>query len=186
MCRRSFVQTTILVAAMLLSASAIAQEKPYSPKAAEYSSLIQMPGFESVPVAWDFPEVETRTVVTGSRLDFQVIYDVPVDEFVKFHIEDQGERTVARVNERAFPNIASRDLFLFGKGNSPGGAKNFTLGSKKTPYRVSVSVEADPVDPSRTMVTVKNMLLSRTASAIVPARVGYLPSGANEIGFRYN
>ncbi len=178
------IQLILIAAALSMSLPASAQDKPYAPKAASVSSLIQPSSYDEPPVRFDYPEVAFRQVVNDGRADFEFVYDVPVSEFVQRYTDAyHGKEVVLEASERAFPNAKTRELYIVGLGTNPDGTQQFTLGAQYIPFRINFWVEPDG---NRTVVTIRNAVFSILHSGVMPARVGYKPVGAEEIPFRYN
>lgn len=178
------ILVVIALASALVPLQLNAQDKPYAAKPASVSSLIQSASYDEPPVRFDFPEIASRQVVNDGRADFEIVYDIPVEDFVKRYTDAYHNKEIAlQASERALPNARTRDLYIIGLATNPDGTRQFTLGAEQIPFRINFWVEPDG---RRTVVTIRNVVLSILHSGVMPARVGYKPVGADEIPFRYN
>ena len=175
----------VLFLATLWAANAHA-DTPYSPKKSSPSALIQGAMYDRVPIKllqWNV--TGTRSVVKGSRLDFEQSYDVPYWDMVAF-FEDayKNKKAVSILDPDVFPNAKNPELKVYGT-HSRGDATFFTLGHPDLPYRFQLEIRSD--DQSNAVVVIQNAVYSAIYSGTMPARIGFKPAGkAAEIPFRWN
>lgn len=174
----------LVLVVLLLSAPVVAQEKPYSARPADFSTLIKPATYRESPLQLKYTLVETRQVVRGPRLDFEHVYDVPYDTFVKEMTEAyENHQPVSALRPGAIPYLNVRELFVHGVNYTGKDILRFNLGIKDMPLRFSLDVVPDQ---NRTIVTIHNAFFSELYSGVMPARAGYKPKDARSVPFRWN
>lgn len=174
-----------LFVALLLAmpASALAQNTPYSPKAADWSSLLKPAAYAESPLRLAYPEVERRRVTKGARMDFEHVYDVEFTELVKTLDQAYKDHTpIAAFRPGAIPYANVSEALVV--GIQTGGNARYTIGALNLPLRFSIELRPEQ---NRTVVTFQNSIFSQLYSGVMPVRVGYKPKDSKkQIPFRWN
>lgn len=178
------LKLAVLSLAMALPALASAQGAPYSPKAADYSSLLKPASYKESPLQLPYPLIEARQVVNGPRLDFEHVYDVPymqlIDELEKAF---KGQEPLTMLRPGAIPYLNNAELYVMGISQTPSGDRRIVLGMKDVALRFSFDVISDS---GRSIVVIQNAIYSQLYSGVMPARAGYKPADAQSVPFRWN
>ncbi|MEZ4458901.1 MAG: hypothetical protein R3E66_04085 [bacterium] len=177
------MKTLLVLTILSLSSVAFAQDKAYSPKAADWSSLLKPANYSESPLKLEFPELERRRVVNGSRVDFEHVYDVEYTELI-LYLESayKEQRPVAAFRPGAIPYANVREALVL--GTQSGSVVKYTIGAVDLPIRFQIELRPDR---EHTIVTFQNTVFSQLYSGVMPARVGYKPKDSTkQIPFRWN
>ncbi len=177
------MRALLVLILLAIAPAAFAQEKPYSPKPTDWSSLLKPATFKESPLQLEFQEVEKRRVVNGTRLDFEHVYDIEFTELVKYFDEAYKERkTIKAFRPGAIPYANVSDAMVLGM--QTGNVVRYTIGAVDLPIRFSVELRPEQ---NYTVVTFQNAIFSQLYSGVMPARVGYKPKDSTkEVPFRWN
>lgn len=173
----------ILFVVLSLSGVAVAQDKPYSPKPADWSSLLTPASYVESPLELEFPKIETRRVVNGARIDFEDVYDVDYTQLIIYLDNAYKNQTpVAVFRAGAIPYSNAKEAIVIGV--QAGNSVKYTIGSRDLPLRFTIEVRPDK---NHTIVTLQNAISSQLYSGLMPARAGYKPKDSTkQIPFRWN
>src|SRR5690606_19108555 len=132
--------------------------------------------YRESPLQLKYPLLETRQVVRGPRLDFEHVYDVPYETFVKEMTDAyENHKPVSTLRPGAIPYLNVRELFIHGVNYNADNVLRLNLGIKDMPLRFSMDIVPDQ---NRTIVTIHNAFFSELYSGVMPARAGYKPKDA--------
>lgn len=174
----------LLVALLLaLPTFASAQGAPYSPKAADWSSLLKPASYVESPLRLSYPEVERRRVVNGARMDFEHVYDVEYTELVQaFELAYKDRTPIMAFRPGAIPYANVTEALIVGIPTR--GTARYTIGALSLPLRFTIELRPEQ---NRTVVTFQNSLSTQLYSGVMPVRVGYKPQDSKkQIPFRWN
>lgn len=177
------MRALLVILLLAIAPGALAQEKAYSPKPSDWSSLLKPAVFKESPLKLEFREVERRRVVNGSRLDFEHVYDIEFTELVKYFDSAYKERrTFQAFRPGAIPyaNVSEAQVL----GMQTGSTVRYTVGALDLPIRFSIDLRPEQ---NYTVVTFQNAIFSQLFSGVMPVRVGYKPKDSTkEVPFRWN
>ena len=177
------MRALLVLILLAIAPSVVAQEKAYTPKPADWSSLLKPASFKESPLQLEFREVEKRRVVNGARLDFEHVYDIKFSDLVTYLDTAYKERKMIQAfRPGAIPYANVRDALVLGM--QTGSKVRYTIGAADLPIRFSVELRPEQ---NYTVVTFQNAIFSQLYSGVMPARVGYKPKdGTKEVPFRWN
>lgn len=168
----------LLAIACLLAPATATAEAPYAPKQLSIDEVLVYDRFDDPPVSFPWELVTSERLFQQGRLDFELVYDVDFADVQEFLDDAYAEnKDFVDVDEGAFRFLDIDNLRLFGRDVGQRGGR-ITLGSPDMEPRLTVDIEPDG---SYTRFVVHNQVRARQFEGFVPARVGYLPFGAEEI-----
>lgn len=177
------MRALLILTLLAIAPAAVAQEKPYTPKPADWSSLLKSASFTESPLQLEFREIEKRRAVHGPRIDFEHVYDIEFSELVKYLDTAYKEgKPIQAFRPGAIPYANVQQAFVLGM--QTGSTVRYTIGAKDLPIRLSVDLRPEQ---NYTVVTFHNTVSSQLYSGVMPARVGYKPQDSTkEVPFRWN
>lgn len=174
---------SLLLLLLLVPSLATAQDKPYSPKAADWSSLLKPATYGESPLSLPYPEIERRRVVRGSRMDFEHVYDIEFTELVKaLDLAYKEQKPITAFRPGAIPYAQVSQGIILGVGT--GTNARYTVGALDLPVRFTIELRPEG---NRTVVTFQNTVFSQLYSGVMPVRIGYkVKDGTKPVPFRWN
>lgn len=175
---------SIFLTLILFCMPAAADDAPYAPQESSIDDLIKVEVFDASPIAFPWERVSAqRTTSDGSRMDFELIYDVNYgtvyDELSTAYSEADDLITL---EPEALQYTSIDGLRLMGHQLDTDGGR-ITVGHPDVNPSFIVDIEPDG---QRTRIVVQNLLRTTHYSGFVPARVDFQPIGADAIPFRWN
>lgn len=171
------------VACGLVAVPAAADDAPYAPKEFTPDELIVTEQFDDVPLSFPWDRVSSQRTPVGTRMDFELIYDVDYDT-----VYDTIDEATSKSEDfvRLEPDVlryTDVDKIRVAGHQMSDQKSRVTLGHPDLEPTFTVEIEPDG---NRTRIVVHNMMRTRQFSGFVPARVDFQPVGANPIPFRWN
>jgi hypothetical protein len=183
---RALLFLSCLLVSMTLTSVGFAQDgAPYAPHQHSRSELINFGTYDSPPLEFDLKVVDVKQQPDGPHLNFVVTVDDDFASVVEFFQNAHREQTpAARLAPGIMPSQSTRELLVVGHSTVDGASPwGFSLSGKQMSRRFSVDVSDEG---GKTVLTMRNLVISQLFSGVVPARVGFKPAGAKPVGLLYN
>lgn len=184
--RSLFCAAILLLGLSLTLAPATAfadDDAPYSPRNFSVDELIVTDRFDAPPLAFPWQPISSDRQANRGRMDFEMVFDIDYDTFAKTVDEArQKNEELLRLEPEAMRYVDHEGLLIM--GIQPGQTSSrLAVGHPDLQTQFIVEFEADG---PRTRVLIHNTVRTRQFSGFVPARVDFLPQGADAVPFRWN
>jgi hypothetical protein len=181
-----FIALLCIVPMTFLTSPASAQDaQPYAPREYSRSELINFGHYDHPPLVFDFETIDVEQQPEAKHVNFVVTLDADFATVIAYFTDAHTNQTpAARIAPGIMPFQTMRELKVVGlthaNANNPAG---FTLSSKAMTRRFTVEVSDKG---GRALLTMRDVVMSRLFSGVVPARSGFKPAGAKSVGLLYN
>ncbi len=186
MITRGLLFSIALIALTLAASPALAQDgKPYDPRQFSRSELIDFGTYDAPPVEFDFEILSVEQRPEEKHVNFVITVGADYTTVVQAFEDAYGEREpIARLATGIMPYQSTRELKIVGKAKEAGSqALRYTLGSQGMTRWFSVDISTEN---GETVITMRNVVMSRLFSGVMPPREGFKPKGAKPVGLLYN
>ncbi|QDG50103.1 hypothetical protein FIV42_04945 [Persicimonas caeni] len=186
MTKRALLFSTGLLAMLLLASPGFAQDgKPYAPHQFSRSELINFGTYDAPPLDFDFGIVDVEQQPEDKWVNFVITVDADhaavVQHFETAYIQQQ---TAARLAQGIMPYQSTRELTVVGKSTpADNQSVRYMLGSKAMTRRFAIDISQEG---GKTLITMRNLVISRLFSGVVPPRQNFKPKGAKPVHLLYN
>jgi hypothetical protein len=186
MTTRALLFLFCLVPMTFLATVSFAQDgKPYTPREYPRSELIDFGTYDSPPLEFDFEMIDVKQQPEDTHVNFVMTLNADYATVVNYFKDAYTNQTpAARIAPGIMPFQTARELVVVGHTSvDPTAQAGFTLSGKEMTRRFTIEVNDDA---GKTILTMKNIVMSRLFSGVVPARTGFKPAGAKPVGLLYN
>lgn len=183
---RACLFSTVLLAMGLVASPGLAQDaKPFTPREFSRSELIDFGTYDAPPIDFEFPIVDVEQQPEDKWINFVLTVDADYTTVVQ-HFENAytGQKTAARLAHGIMPYQSTRELTVVGKSTPEDNPSlRFMLGNKGMTRRFAIDVSQAS---GKTLITMRNLVISRLFSGVVPPRQNFKPKGAKPVNLLYN